>query len=378
MIPNSYRGREQSYIKHQFLTRYLQTAAYKILQGRSPIFNFVDAFAGPWRVSDEDYSDASFHQALRTLEAVRTDLGENGIGGLKIRFCFCERRATAIAQLRKYAEAHGNLEIHVFHGPFEDHLDDIAAVCRDGFTFSFIDPTGWNIRSEPILKFLKNRRGEFLLNFMAEHVNRHAEYSQVEESFGRFLADPDWSDEFNELPPEWSNEQRVLHLLRRKIKTTGAAAYVPDFPILKPRERRVKMRLLLGTHSAKGLEVFRDVQGKVEKREIKTRNQLRSEGQRQVSLFSDDEIAALQQQAAGIGCPEYLREAETRIVTRLSKVGSQAFSAITAHVLETIPIRLPQLKMLVNDMKDRRILTFELPPRKQKPQETTRISLLKS
>ena len=135
MIPNSYRGREQSYIKHQFLTRYLQTAAYKILQGRSPIFNFVDAFAGPWRVSDEDYSDPSFHQALRTLEAVRTDFGENGIGGLK------------------------------------------------------------------------------------------------------------------------------------------------------PRERRVKMRLLLGTHSAKGLEVFRDVQGKVEKREIKTRNELRSEGQRQVSLL---------------------------------------------------------------------------------------------
>ncbi len=89
MIPNSYRGREQSYVKHQFLTQYLQTAAYKILQGRSPIFDFVDAFAGPWRVSDEDYFDASFHQAVRTLEAVRTDLGKKGIGGLKIRFCFC-------------------------------------------------------------------------------------------------------------------------------------------------------------------------------------------------------------------------------------------------------------------------------------------------
>lgn len=48
-----YRDREQSFIKHQFLTKYLQAAAYKTLQGHSPTFNFVDAFAGPWRVSDD-------------------------------------------------------------------------------------------------------------------------------------------------------------------------------------------------------------------------------------------------------------------------------------------------------------------------------------
>ncbi|QNP42878.1 hypothetical protein H9L15_12585 [Sphingomonas daechungensis] len=41
-----YQGREQSFIKHEFLTQYLQTAAYKTLQGRSSTFNFVDAFAG--------------------------------------------------------------------------------------------------------------------------------------------------------------------------------------------------------------------------------------------------------------------------------------------------------------------------------------------
>ena len=83
-----YRGREQSYIKHEFLTQYLRAAAYKTLQGRSPIFNFVDAFAGPWRVSETDYSDASFDQALQTLEAVRADLGRSGVAGLKVRFLF--------------------------------------------------------------------------------------------------------------------------------------------------------------------------------------------------------------------------------------------------------------------------------------------------
>lgn len=370
-----YRGREQSYIKHQFLTQYLQVAAYKTLQGRSPVFNFVDAFAGPWQVSDDNFSDASFDQALRTLEMVRADLGRTGIAGLKIRFCFCERRANAVEQLRKYAASHGRFEIHVFHGSFEDHLSEISSICRDGFTFSFIDPTGWDIRSEPVFEFLKEQRGEFLLNFMADHVNRHAGYAQVAASFGRFLADPEWSDEFYNLPSECSNERRVLHLLREKIKAVGAATYVPDFPILKPREERVKMRLLLGTHSAKGLEAFRDVQNKVEKQEIETRNQLRVEGQSQVSLFTDDEIVAMQQKAAGIGCPTFQREAEERILGLLSSSSGLVFSDIATDILEYVPMRLTQIKKLLNEMKCRNIVSFHLPARKRVPQENTKISL---
>lgn len=310
---------------------------------------------------------------MRTLEAVRADLGKNGVAGLKIRFCFCERRAQAIAELRRYAEQNGRFEIHVFHGSFEDHLDGIAAACHDGFTFTFIDPTGWNVRSEPVLGFLRGQRGEFLLNFMAEHVNRHAEYSQVAASFGRFLADPDWADEINALPSDWSNEKRVLHLLRRKMKSTGAATYLPDFPILKPREQRVKMRLVLGTHSAKGLEVFRDVQAKVERTEIETRNKLSNPGGRQVSLFTDDEITAMQQNAAGIGCPAFQREAEARILEFLTGRGSDTFNSIAIDILEAVPMRLTQIKSLVNEMKRKGVVAFDLPPRKRVPQPETRI-----
>lgn len=375
---DKYLGREQSYIKHLFLTQYLQAAAYKTLQGRSPTFNFVDAFAGPWHVSDENLSDASFDQALRTLEAVRADLGKRGIAGLKIRFCFCEKRAEAVARLRQYAEQHGRFEIHVFPGSFEDNLDDIAAVCSDGFTFTFIDPTGWNIRSEPVLEFLRAQDGEFLLNFMAEHVNRHAEYSLVAASFGRFLADPDWAAEFNALPSDWSNETRVLHLLKRKIKTKGAASYLPDFPILKPRERRVKMRLVLGTHSAKGLEVFRDVQWRVERQEIETRNTLRNLGDHQISLFADGEIAAMQQHAAGIGCPRFQREAEERFIELLGEHGSMMFGDIAPDILERTPIRLTQLRTLTNEMKRRGTILFDLPLRKRVPQPSTQITLART
>ena len=371
-----YLGREQSYIKHLFLTQYLQAAGYKKMQGRSSIFNFVDAFAGPWQVSDHaNYSDASFDQALRTLEAVRAQLGKRGAAGLRIRFCLCERRARAADELRRYAGQKGRFEIHVFHGSFEDHLDKIASVCRDGFTFTFIDPTGWNIRSEPVLEFLRGQKGEFLINFMAEHVNRHAEYSKVAASFGRFLADPDWEGDFNALPQNWSNEERVMYLLKRKVKETRAATYLPDFPILKPREDRVKMRLMLGTHSPKGLEVFRDVQAKVERTEIETRNRLRDSSNHQVGLFSDDEIATIHQEAAGIGCLRYQREAEALVREFLSGRRAAPFGAIATEILEATPIRLTQLRRLVDAMKRRGLVAFDLPPRKRVPRSETRISL---
>ena len=76
-----YQGREQSYIKHLFLNKYLEEAAFKLLQSRSTLatFNFVDAFAGPWRVSDDDkFLDSSFSQAVGTLEGVRRTLTRMG------------------------------------------------------------------------------------------------------------------------------------------------------------------------------------------------------------------------------------------------------------------------------------------------------------
>ena len=89
-----YEGREQSYLKHLFLQKYLENAAYKLFQGRSPVFNFVDAFAGPWQNADtKSQSDTSFALALTTLENVRRILERIGRRDLKIRFRFCERNS---------------------------------------------------------------------------------------------------------------------------------------------------------------------------------------------------------------------------------------------------------------------------------------------
>ena len=226
-----------------------------------------------------------------------------------------------------------------------------------------------------VFEFLQRQRGEFLMNFMAEHVNRHAEYSRVAVSFGRFLADPDWEADFNVLPPDWSNERRVMHLLKAKMKATHAATYLPDVAIQKPRENRVKMRLILGTHSTRALQVFRDVQAKVERAEMEMRNQLRDPDGRHLSLFSEDEIVAMQQNAAGIGCLRFQRAAETCVKNLLVDRPSVVFNEIATYVLEEVPLRLTQIKSLLLDMKNRRIVAFDLPPRMRVPQPGTRITL---
>ncbi len=375
MIPPEYSGREQTFIKHAFLTNYLELLAFKTLQGRDPIFNFVDAFAGPWRIAnDSDYSDASFDQALRTLNGVKSKLKELGKSST-IRFIFCEKNKASFERLEEYSHRHKEYEIRIFHGRFEENLENINAFCNTGFTFTFIDPTGWNIDSKPIFEFLRQQNGEFLINFMSEDINRFATYHAVSSSIGHFLADSNWENDFNQLSTKSSNEERVLSLLKKQIKDSKAAMYVPDFPILKPKENRIKMRLLLGTNSSKALEVFRDVQKPVENLEIKARTRLRNKGQQ--SLFDEGDISDFIQSLEGIGSEEYRKRAEEKIAQFLTENGSSRFENIKILILEKIPIRLTQLKDLISLMRKQNILLFDLPKRKQKPQDDTIISLAK-
>ncbi len=254
-------------------------------------------------------------------------------------------------------------------------MEDMNAFCNTGFTFTFIDPTGWNIDSKPIFEFLRQQNGEFLINFMSEDINRFATYHAVSSSIGQFLADSNWENDFNQLSTKSSNEERVLSLLKKRLKDSKAARYVPDFPILKPKENRIKMRLLLGTHSSKALEVFRDVQKPVENLEIKARTRLRNKGQQ--SLFDEGDIFDFIQSLEGIGSEEYRKRAEEKIVQFLTEKGSSRFENIKILILEKIPIRLTQLKDLISLMRKQNILLFDLPKRKQKPQDDTIISLAK-
>ncbi len=64
--PEFYRGREQTYLKHFFLEKYLERVAWNILSFRDE-FVYVDGFSGPWKSEDEALEDTSFMIALNQL-----------------------------------------------------------------------------------------------------------------------------------------------------------------------------------------------------------------------------------------------------------------------------------------------------------------------
>ena len=371
-----YGRREQSYIKHIFLNKYLEAAAFKLLQPKrgTPVFNFVDAFAGPWRVSDSDgFLDASFSQALTTLETVRQQLTKVGRAGLRVRYRFCERNPEAFVKLRQFAAERQEFDIQVFQGSFEDNIDEVAAACHEGFTFTFIDPTGWNIESDKVFSFLKNLNGEFLFNFMAEDINRHARWEGVSESVGRFLANPAWKQEFVDLPDDWSNERRILYLLKKKIKEAGVATYLPEMNIMRPREHRVKMRLLLGTHHVLGVEVFRTVQKNVETEAVSTRQSIAIEESGQPFLFPSSQLVEIEADRDGVGCPGHVERATEMLCCIVSQTPGIGYEKLTGMVMELVPVRTPHLNKIAVTLRNAGRLKFDLPPRKRTPLPATRI-----
>ncbi|MFD2854247.1 three-Cys-motif partner protein TcmP [Seohaeicola zhoushanensis] len=258
--PNDfYVGREQTYIKHVFLRRYLETLAVKIMMGGWGAFNYVDGFAGPWNIRDDQgCSDASFGVAVELLEVVRKFVEERRGGKLKLRFCLCEKDPESERRLREYAAGKSGIEIHVFGGAFEDNLEGIAQRLPDGYTFTFIDPTNWVVRVSEVCDFLMERGGDFLFNFMTEEVARHSVNPKVAHQFGEFVGDPDWERTAQQLPDDMRGDLKVLHLLKDAFRSRGVANYLPDFSILKNGVNREKMRLMLGTRRPEGVKVFRD------------------------------------------------------------------------------------------------------------------------
>ena len=76
-----YIGREQSYVKHTFLERYLETLVHKTASTYSHIV-YIDGFAGPWQSANEEFQDTSFGIALNALRRAKASWKERRVVGM--------------------------------------------------------------------------------------------------------------------------------------------------------------------------------------------------------------------------------------------------------------------------------------------------------
>src|SRR4051812_16812536 len=97
-----YAGREQTYVKHFVLQKYLERFA-RIVGTKWDTINYVDCFSGPWQAASEDLRDTSFSLALEALRSARETLRERR-RAVRLRAFFIEKDPAAYKQLREFAE----------------------------------------------------------------------------------------------------------------------------------------------------------------------------------------------------------------------------------------------------------------------------------
>jgi len=74
--PAAYEGREQTYVKHFVLEKYLERVTYNIFSFQNH-FAYVDGFSGPWKPANERYEDTSFKIATDALLKVQKGLKDD-------------------------------------------------------------------------------------------------------------------------------------------------------------------------------------------------------------------------------------------------------------------------------------------------------------
>lgn len=375
-LPDSYRGREQTFIKHVVLKRYLERVAWNILWSQQE-FVFVDGFSGPWASKSSSYEDTSFGIAMRLLRKVRDEL-KNAYGrDRSVRCIFVEKGATAFARLSEAIEAAPYIHAQAIKGRFEDCIDEVRHLIGNAFALVSVDPKGWSFDLRKLAPLLRSRPSEVLVNFMFDHFNRFLddERAEIRASYVLPFGDPNWRTRFDALRVSGlGREEAVLELFRDQLKSVGEYDYVLSARIQRPTANRSQFYLVYGTRHRKGLIEFRNVEKKAmeveERSRIEAKHDKRASKSRQglLHLYSPRPLAQLRQPA--------IERAGNWVRERLSQLRTLPYAEILAGVLERFPVTETELKDLLVAMQGGGDVVFSgMAPRQRKPSDGVTIRL---
>ncbi|HWB17945.1 MAG TPA: three-Cys-motif partner protein TcmP [Vicinamibacterales bacterium] len=266
-----YRGREQTYLKHFFLERYLERVAYKVGSFANE-FVYVDGFSGPWRTEDPGFADSSFVIAIDKLRHVRDGLAKIGRTP-RIRCVFAEPDSAAYPLLKQATSTVTDLDVVTLNAEFGDALPRIQSAVGQAFSLVFIDPTGWTgFGLRQIAPILQHNPGEVIINFMFDHINRFLDAPEPEMSFDDLFGGPGWKAA---VAAGAKREDAIVRLYTERMKATGGFKFATSTRIKKPLADRSYFYLVYGTRHPEGLLEFR----KVEQREIAEQERVRLDAQ---------------------------------------------------------------------------------------------------
>jgi three-Cys-motif partner protein len=274
-----YVGREQSYVKHVFLERYLETLVHKTASAY-PHIVYVDGFAGPWQSANEKFEDTSFGIAFGALRRAKESWKKNG-RDVRMSAFLVERDPGAYARLAGVPARYPDIAIKTYGADF---LEVLPTILRDipgqAFAFFLIDPKGWRIPLQTLRPLLVRPNSEVIFNFMFDFINRAANIDDrvIVSGLDELIPSGNWRGKLDEAEraghgPVSPDERKTILVgaFTESLATLGNYAYVAETTILRPLRDRPLYCLCYATRNPRGIEVFRDCQIKALEEQSKTR-----------------------------------------------------------------------------------------------------------
>lgn len=273
-----YVGREQSYVKHVFLERYLETLVHKTAS-KYPHIVYVDGFAGPWQSANEKFQDTSFGIALNALRRAKASWKDKR--NVRMSAFLVERDAGAYKQLAEIHRVYPDIAIKTYQADFLTVLPNILAdISSDAFAFFLIDPKGWRIPLRALAPMVARLNSEVIFNFMFDFINRAASIKDhaVVSGLDELIPYGNWRSKLDEVertrPDGSSSEERkaiLVDAFGESLVQLGKYRYVAETTVLRPLKDRPLYCLFYATRHPRGIEVFRDCQVKALIEQSKTR-----------------------------------------------------------------------------------------------------------
>lgn len=261
-----YKGREQGFVKHALIEKYLERFAIVISKNWDEII-YIDAFAGPWKHQSEDYSDTSFHVALKCLKTGKSVAEERFHRNVRIRAFLIEKKDEAFSHLSKFGESQRQpgFEVTCIHGEFEEKSREIVADmrkrdCRRSFLFALIDPKGWTgLSMEVIAPLVKRRSAEVLVNVMTSFIHRFVDVENCSESYDRFFG-REGVREIIRKTSQGDQQDAVVREYCRSLRQFCEFKFVSSCVILKRDKQGVHYFMVFATNDPMGIKVFKEAE----------------------------------------------------------------------------------------------------------------------
>jgi len=350
LVPEEYRGREQSFLKHRVLEEYLLAWGIKLgslaRQGKRVRLCYVDGFAGPWETKDASFNDTSIALGLKTLEKAASTWKNQG-AAIEVEAYFVEKEKASFIELQRLLKTQtGIVRAHAFHGEFGEHVGAIRAMLDRDPAFIFVDPTGWKgAEMHHIAPLLAERMRDVLVNVMFNHINR---FKDDPRQFLRDQMRGFFGLKEGDIPPSL-DEEGLFALYRDQLKSRCRISYAADLAIPHPTKARTMFRLVVGGNSPAVLDVFRSVEQKVigiEAAEIRedaaAREHEARTGQRSLFLTPppvDAHFESLHERA--------IEQAPRNVLNHLAQYGDTKFERLWPQILESHHLTKTKLGELI-------------------------------